>query len=234
MQWEQDLIKDIRMHNKFDELDGPRLWPIGIDNQFSKCNQEALICSFDQIKNQCKCIVEIGIHRDKTVKKDNYSSSQCFWNNKKKETIYLGIDKEDKKQFDNQDNNIYTIQTDSSQYENVINRLNELNVQEIDYLFIDGWHSISQILKDWEYTRILAPGGIVGFHDVAFHPGPQRFVQALDRYKWNVTLSCFDSIQTSHLVFNQFNYPDKGYKNIHGEIRPEAEDFGIAFVQRRF
>ena len=39
---------------------------------------------------------------------------------------------------------------------------------------------INQVLADWEYTNLLADGGIVGFHDTSCHPGPYNFIKALD------------------------------------------------------
>lgn len=241
MQWEQDLIKDIRVHTDHDNQDPPRLWPraVGygeeqIPVQFSSCNQEKLIESFNNVKNECKCILEIGVHRPLTVQEEELSSTECLINNKNEETIYLGVDTEDRSFIDNVEQNIYTIQTSSSNYQAVIKKLEELGQTCINYLFLDGWHSINQILQDWEYTQILAPYGIVGFHDVAFHPGPMRFVQALDRFKWNVELYCFDTVQTSHLIDVDILSKNKHYYNTHGETRPIGHDYGIAFAQRKF
>ena len=37
----------------------------------------------------------------------------------------------------------------------------------LDFLFIDGDHSFAGVLKDWEmYSPLVAPGGIVAFHDI--------------------------------------------------------------------
>ena len=59
-------------------------------------------------------------------------------------------------------------------------------VIKIDFLFIDGWHTINQVKRDWEFTKFLSANGIVGFHDTSCHPGPKRFLEALDTEKWNV------------------------------------------------
>lgn len=56
----------------------------------------------------------------------------------------------------------------------------------IDFLFLDGNHSISAVLADWELTALLAPGACVGFHDTAYHPGPHLFTRALDPALWHV------------------------------------------------
>jgi len=61
---------------------------------------------------------------------------------------------------------------------------------EFDFIFIDGWHSINQVLADWEYTNLLTDGGIVGFHDTSCHPGPHNFIKSLDKSKWDVIENC--------------------------------------------
>lgn len=41
----------------------------------------------------------------------------------------------------------------------------------VDYVFIDGDHSISGIMADWSYwSARLAPGGIIGLHDTLLTP----------------------------------------------------------------
>ncbi len=57
---------------------------------------------------------------------------------------------------------------------------------ERDFVFIDGWHSINQILQDWEYTKLLAPGGVVGIHDTTGHPGPWFLINNLNPSRWQV------------------------------------------------
>ena len=42
-----------------------------------------------------------------------------------------------------------------------------LGDRKIDFLFIDGDHSLEGVTKDWEmYKDLVRPGGIVAFHDV--------------------------------------------------------------------
>jgi predicted O-methyltransferase YrrM len=46
----------------------------------------------------------------------------------------------------------------------------ELNGEWIDLLFIDGDHTYEGARLDWEmYSPLVAPGGIVAFHDVCKH-----------------------------------------------------------------
>jgi hypothetical protein len=88
--------------------------------------------------------------------------------------------------LDDTEKNIYTIKTSSSNIEQVMDFIRSKGVDKIDYLFIDGDHSINQVLTEWEYTQWLADEGIVGFHDTAVHPGPHMFVKYLNRDEWEV------------------------------------------------
>ena len=56
----------------------------------------------------------------------------------------------------------------------------------VDFLFIDGDHSYAGVKADFEaYGRLMAPDGIVAFHDIAFPPGGwidvQRFWREVER-----------------------------------------------------
>jgi hypothetical protein len=51
---------------------------------------------------------------------------------------------------------------------------------EIDMLFIDGDHSYGAVLCDWLlYHKLVRPGGIVAFHDIATEKKHESEVQAL-------------------------------------------------------
>lgn len=179
MKWEQDLIRDIRTHSGYDDAD----WPgyMMTDIEVSDCNLAAVEQRFMPIRNQCRAILEIGIHRNATR-----SVAEIFFRNKLDSTVYVGIDIEDKSYLNNPSKNIYTIKNDSSNYEQNMQIIRSLGVTQFDFIFIDGWHSINQVMRDWEYTSILSDYGIVGFHDTNIHPGPQRFVGGLDLNKWHV------------------------------------------------
>lgn len=46
-----------------------------------------------------------------------------------------------------------------------------LSGEKLDFLFIDGDHTYEGVKKDYEmYRHLVKKGGIVAFHDIAFHP----------------------------------------------------------------
>lgn len=197
MKWTNDLIKDIRKFNESDDIEWSYPHPKGygfyVDEngngvyptEMSYCNKYHLLEQFNKVRNNCSAILEIGIGRNSLD-----SSAYVFFKNKKKETIYIGLDVEDRSALNNFENNIFTIQNNSSNYQENIQKFKELGVEKFDFIFIDGWHSINQVLRDWEYTNLLSDNGIVGFHDTTSHPGPYEFIKSLDRNKWDVIENC--------------------------------------------
>jgi hypothetical protein len=197
MKWEDDLIKDIRSNTKADDLccgidHYLDLWPAAaeidtVQNTYSgeevtDCNRSALLEQFLKVKNDCKSILEIGIGRN-----GNKSFATVFAENKKEETVYVGIDLEDRSWLVELGENIYTVEGDSSNYNEMVDIFEKnFSVTEFDFIFIDGLHSLNQVLKDWEYTNLLSEKGIVGLHDTSHHIGPFLFVRNLDKEKWDV------------------------------------------------
>lgn len=198
MKWKQDLVKDIRTFTDIDDRDGGvMLHPLGYSHYFddnenviypvevTHCNRYNLLEQFNKVRDNCKAILEIGIGRNA-----DESFAYVFFKNKKQDTIYIGLDIEDRSFLNDPENNIYTIIANSSDYDQNISKFKELGVEKFDFIFIDGWHSINQVLKDWEYTNLLADGGIVGFHDTSCHPGSYNFIRSLDKNKWEVIENC--------------------------------------------
>lgn len=181
--WQQDLVNDIRKGDGQDDVDFPDMNDFQYTNwdEVTIEDRTALKEQFLKIRDNCRAILEIGISRNGTN-----SFTQVFLENKKDDTIYVGIDIDDKTYLNNLELNIHTIQSSSSNYDHCMNIIKSLGVVEFDFIFIDGWHSINQVLLDWEYTNILSTSGIVGLHDTAYHPGPKNFVKAVDTNKWNV------------------------------------------------
>jgi hypothetical protein len=200
--WEQDLTNDVRRGDGFDDRDLPEDGTFEYDGwaEVSDADREALRVEFLKVRDNCRAILEIGISRNGPD-----SFTQVFLQNKNPETIYVGIDIDDKTYLNNPELNIHTIQSSSSQYEHCMNIIRSVNVSEFDFIFIDGWHSINQVLADWEYTNILGPEGIVGLHDTAYHPGPKYFLEGLDADKWDIVKNAVDN----------------------------AKDWGIGFVRKK-
>lgn len=184
MKWELDLIKDIRTENlAYNDQDLNFLHPLHYHGQveFTEANKNSLLEYFLKIRDNCKAILEIGVCRN-----GQDSSTYIFLNNKLDTTKYVGIDLEDKSFLNNTEKNIHTIRDNSSNIESNIEKIKSLEIDEFDFIFIDGWHSINQVLTDWEYTNLLSNKGIVGFHDVSCHPGPHAFINSINMMKWNV------------------------------------------------
>jgi cephalosporin hydroxylase len=201
MKWEQDLVRDIRRNNGTDDRDFPDMchdasipntsWPFyAIPKNNSDENQKELLNRFMSVRDNCRAILEIGISREGA---DSFTN--IFLRNKRPETIYIGIDIEDKSYLNNPSQNVFTIRGSSTDYEGCMNICRSHGVTELDFIFIDGLHSVNQVLLDWEYTKVLSHAGIVGFHDTQYHPGPTLFVNALDTNKWHVDAQVVNNIK---------------------------------------
>lgn len=179
MKWEQDLTRDIRTHSAYDDVCGP---PWGyLTYELTDCNRVALEQRFLSIQDRCYAILEIGVHNNA-----DKSMAEIFYKHKMDDCFYVGIDIKDKSYLNNPAKNIYTIMNDSGDYENNMQTIRALGIEKFDFIFIDGPHTVNQVLKDWEYTRMLSDHGIVGLHDTRVHPGVYRFITALNTAKWNV------------------------------------------------
>ena len=197
MKWKSDLIEDVRSNTTADDLccgidHFLNLWPDAKDEEsvintysgqeVTECNREALKQQFLKVKNNCKAILEIGIGRNG---KDSFAT--VFFENKNDDTKYVGVDIEDRSWLVDYGENIFTIQGNSSNYDEIVEIVKDkFEIEEFDFIFIDGLHSLNQVLKDWEYTNLLSDTGIVGLHDTSHHIGPYLFVRNLDKDKWDV------------------------------------------------
>ena len=180
MKWEQDLVTDIRTGDP--DLDNQDL-PFGTGGySWGEISETAGVelarQKFMTICDKTKSILEIGVNQ--------FGFTRTWLDNKKDDTTYVGIDIGDRSYLNNPDKLTWTIQDTSSNYASNVARFNSFGITEFDFIYIDGYHSINQVLADWEYTRLLAPGGIVGLHDTNYHPGPQLFTTAIDRDKWEI------------------------------------------------
>ena len=108
MKWEQDLVKDIRTGTAFDDRDEPYTPQRPMLEEVTESNRTALTERFLRIRDKCTAILEIGVCRNK-----EQSHTYCFLNNKKQDTIYVGIDLEDKTFLNDKEQNIYTLRNNS-------------------------------------------------------------------------------------------------------------------------
>lgn len=162
-----------------------------IDYEMSSCNRFMLEKKFLSLNNP-KSIVEIGVHRaDKNFDK---TSTSIFLKNKNLKTKYVGIDVDNKDFLRNEGDNIYTIESSSSRYDYIYDRLTQLGITQIDFLFIDSWHSVNHVIfSDWRYASLVSVGGIVGMHDTNNHPGPVMLTEAIDRDIFVVEKCCLEN-----------------------------------------
>lgn len=197
MKWKSDLIEDVRSNTNADDLccginHFLNLWPSAKDEEtvvnlyagkeVTECNRQALKEQFLKVKDNCKAILEIGIGRNGT---DSFAT--IFFENKNKDTKYVGLDIEDRSWLVEHGENIFTIQGNSSDYDEITKIIKDkFEIEQFDFIFIDGLHSLNQVLKDWEYTNLLSENGIVGLHDTSHHIGPFLFIRNLDKEKWDV------------------------------------------------
>lgn len=150
---------------------------------FSAMNRETLKTMLLSANN-CKCIVEIGVENNPDK---NLTSTSVFLQNKYPDAYYFGIDILDRSHLNDQSKNIYTIQGRSEDSETVAKIL-QVYPGTIDFLFIDGWHSINQCMKEWNlYTPLLSRRGMVGIHDTNYHYGPAWLIDFyIDKSEWNI------------------------------------------------
>lgn len=188
------LIGDIRLKTPEDDADFlelPKINPFSfVENEVSQCNHSTLAKIFNSEKNNINVVVEIGVARMDSNKNYKQTTTSVFIENKNPHTIYLGIDIKDKTFLHSLGDNIFTLQSKSDSYETVRNKFKEIGIEKIDFLFIDGFHSINAVISELWYVDFMKPGGIIGFHDTNYHPGPSRVVEKLNPEIFEVTRYC--------------------------------------------
>lgn len=173
----------------------------GENTDFSANNRKYLKEHLLKVPN-LRCIVEIGVENNP----DKQLTSTATILANKGDAAYFGVDILDRKHLDNEEDKVYTIQTSSLNVDEVMKLVRSKGYEEIDFLFIDGWHSINMCEAEWNlYTPFLSKNGIVGFHDTNHHPGPRWLLENIDSTVWKLT-----------------NFPSD-----------ETKDFGIGFAWRR-
>ena len=192
---EKYLTQDIRIgHPEDNDKDWINTYPNPFEvvgnKEFSTCNQAALTEEFIRVKDQTKVIVEIGVSRVTYNQTYDQTSTSIFLRHKRPDTIYLGIDVDDKTSLQGLGRNIFTLQSKSENYEVIKAKLDALKITQIDFLFVDGWHSINQVIDELWYVDFMKSGGVIGFHDTNYHPGPSRIIKNLNPDIFKVTQYC--------------------------------------------
>lgn len=155
----------------------PRHWS-------ERSNQE-LLEIMNETRDSVNVIMEIGVHSipQYDVKE---SSTLTFLREKKDDCVYVGVDKADKSFVSSIAPNVKTLRCDSGDHGAVRGFLRQNNIDKIDILMIDGWHSIVMAFSDWRYADLLSDNGVVLIHDVNHHPGPYLLLEAIDEAIFDV------------------------------------------------
>ncbi len=109
-----------------------------------------------------------------------------FLDLKTKTTQYLGIDIEPRPHVSNYTENAFTIQVDSGNTEHIRKIIDHHFRKPIDFLFIDGLHSVEQVKKELALIPLVRKGGVIGFHDISFHAEPNLWMDAFDPKKFDI------------------------------------------------
>lgn len=185
------LSDDPRNLTAYPDYDWVNLEPdpfLIVKDEFSSCNQRILSNTLKIFNPQV--IVEVGVSRTISHTHSD-SSTNIFLSQKKDSTIYLGIDIEDKSHLENLSPNTHTIKCKSQDYEMVWKKMKNIGIEKIDFLFLDGNHSVNQVISElWYIDMFMKPGGIIGFHDTNYHPGPSLVTKYLRKDKFVTTLHC--------------------------------------------
>lgn len=143
---------------------------------FPRRDREIIKREIDNLGDSLICAVEIGV----TNSQYEVSSAKIVIDNMPKGAKYIGIDKVDRSSKLKGNSNVYFLRTDSSDIETVREYLDKLEVDSIDYLFIDGKHSVNQVVDDWRYAELVQDNGVILLHDTTLHPGPYTLFDAID------------------------------------------------------
>ena len=156
-----------------------------VPREFSPANQEVLKRALLGMRRP-RCILEIGVQRNPLPE----SSTGILLRHKPADCVFIGVDIEDKGHLADPAAHIYTLKMDSAECARVYALMDELKIPCIDFLFIDGWHSVNQCVADWRYVERLGPEGVVVMHDTNVHPGPVALFEAIDEALFDKTKYC--------------------------------------------
>ena len=182
------------------------------DVEISICNQDIITKCAKYVKEFLpinNCTVELGVDRDRS---NPNTSSKILLRNLIDHNFILFVDIADRYHIVKNENQTF-IQMDSGNIDAGFKFLEEKNIKNINLLFIDTWHSVNQVLKEWAWTKILDDNGIVVFHDSNKHPGPKEVLSKLDTKKWTIKKLCTQENDNGIAVVWKINNLNADYLN---------------------
>lgn len=155
--------------------------------EVSDCNLGVVADVMRKIGSNCRVVMEIGVHRN-----EGRSMTNILMDNRPPNSIYLGVDIEDKSYLNNHDKKTFTVKCNSHDQLIIRNKLRSIGAESIDVLMIDGWHSVNTCVNDWKYVDLLSNHGVVILHDTNAHPGCVALYDAVDEELFNKERFCID------------------------------------------
>ncbi len=168
------------------DQDGPPFGWTAIQ-EISDCNRASVREVVEHLGESLRAAMEIGVDRSNVR-----SMSRIIMEGRPKGSFYLGIDLDDKSYLNDPDNNTWTLQCNSHDQNRVREFLKSKGIEQLDLLFIDGWHSVNTCVNDWRYTDMLRVGGMVLLHDSNGHPGCAALFDAVDENLYEKIRCCTD------------------------------------------
>lgn len=158
--------------------------PNYVPTEVSPMNLNVLDFFREQVVPDNGLLVEIGVWRDPNS--ETMTSTQLFLEKKKDTTHYLGIDIQDRPHVRNYRPNCEVLSMDSGNTPFITRYIQEKYKKPIDFLFIDGLHSLEQVQKELALIYSVRKGGVIGFHDISAHCGPNMWMHSFDKEKFDV------------------------------------------------
>jgi cephalosporin hydroxylase len=152
---------------------------------FTPLNHEALTYAYSKLTSPPKLIVEIGVNRSESYE---VSSTSTLLKLKPDDCMYIGMDLDDKSSINSVEKNVFTLRGDSADYQMLYKLMDWYGHEQIDFMFVDGWHSVNQVIKEWKYWEKMIANGVMAFHDTNYHPGPVAVLDAIDTDIFSVEL----------------------------------------------
>ena len=174
------------IHN---DQDSPAWYP-NAQIEVSACNMAVVRDVVSSMGSNLKTMLEIGIARPGN---GEASMSNILMREKPADSVYVGVDIDDRSYLDDASKNLWTIRANSHSQNTIRGFLADKQVSQIDLLFIDGWHSVNTCVNDWMFADMLSPNGVVLLHDTNGHPGCVGLFDAVDEALFDKQRFCTEN-----------------------------------------